>query len=707
MFSALAVQSQTISGWVVDEQSQPMPGCNIYVVGTFSGTSSTADGSFSFDHSIKDSAVLKIEFMGYNPQEFLLIPGESFTDLRITLTEEFSTLNAVTVTAGLYGGGEGEKAVVLNSLDIVTTAGSMGDITGAMQTLPGTATNGESGRLFVHGGTADETGTYIDGILVHQPYTSSTPNMAVRGRFNPFLFKGTSFSTGGYSAEYGQALSSVLILNTKEIPEEESLNISIMSIGGDLAGTKKWDNGAVTLSADYVNLSPYMNMIPQNYEWEKEPETYGAELSFRQKTAMKGMLKIYASVDESNMSQFQSYLGVEGLQSSMQLNNSNRFINANWKGMPTSTWMIQGGASYTHNKDRFFLDPMAIDEILQGSHAKLMGVKEWNKQLHTRLGAEYYYKSFDQSYQLGSADSSLVYTDHKPVFFAETEYYLSKKLVFVGGLRAEHSSYLNRANISPRFSTAYQFEKEHQVSFAYGHFYQDPINRYMLVSNALNYERAEHFILSYSRKIADRFLRLEAYYKNYTQLVRHANPFPMHINSSGHGYARGFDVYFRDRKTIKNGDYWISYSFVDSQREYLNFPEMANPSYANRHNLSVVYKHWFSALRSQLGATFTYGSPRSHNNPNSIDFMDEQLPAFKSLDANWSFLYRENIIFHVAVSNVLGFENQFGYNYSPLPNDAGSFSRVEILPAAKRFFFVGCFITLSPSGNKNQLEQIN
>ena len=130
------------------------------------------------------------------------------------------------------------RTAVLNSLDVVTTAGALGDVTGALQTLPGTSTNGESGRLFVHGGSADETGTYIDGILVHQPYTSSAPNMAVRGRFNPFMFSGTAFSTGGYSAEYGQAMSSVLVLNTNELQELSiSGNIISLSDGNSISLT--------------------------------------------------------------------------------------------------------------------------------------------------------------------------------------------------------------------------------------------------------------------------------------------------------------------------------------------------------------------------------------------------------------------------------------------------------------------------------------
>jgi len=614
----------------------------------------------------------------------------------------------VTVTAGMYGTGDVEEITVLSSIDVVTTAGALGDITGAMQTLPGTTTNGESGRLFVHGGSANETGTYIDGILVHQPYSSSAPNMAVRGRFNPFMFSGTAFSTGGYSAEYGQAMSSVLVLNTNDMPVEESLNLSLMTVGADVAGTKMWKNGAITASANYMNLKPYMLIVPQNYNWKKQPEAYGGAINFRQKTKGNGMLKVYATADKSNLVQQQNLLGQESSLQTIDLTNNNQFVNVNWKGMISPKWILKSGGSYTHNQDFYDLEQTALTEKLVGSHLKLMAVNEVNKRIHIRMGTEYFYKDFSQTFSadLAPQDSISQFTDHKFSAFAEAEIYTSKKFVMNFGARSEYSSYLEKVNVSPRISMGYMPAKDNQISVAYGWFYQDPINLQMNGRPGLNYEKATHYILSYNRTMGERTFRAEAYYKAYSQLVKYPNVMAKFTNN-GSGYAAGIDLYFRDNKTIKNGEYWISYSYLNSKREYLDFPERATPNFANAHNLSIVYKHWFADLRSLVGLTASYGSPRSHNNPNSPNFMDETLKPYRSLDANWSFLYRDNIIFHAAVSNVLGFNNSFGYNYSPIPDANGNFSRTEILPAANTFFFIGCFITLSEKGTQNQMDKIN
>lgn len=104
------------------------------------------------------------------------------------------------ITAGTFEASDRRAAAVLTSLDVVTTASANGDVTGALKTRPGAQQVGESEGLFVRGGTAAETTIFIDGTLVTRFFFQSGPNIAGYGRFNPFLFKGTVFSTGGYSA---------------------------------------------------------------------------------------------------------------------------------------------------------------------------------------------------------------------------------------------------------------------------------------------------------------------------------------------------------------------------------------------------------------------------------------------------------------------------------------------------------------------------
>lgn len=217
-------------------------------------------------------------------------------------------------------------------------------------------------------------------------------------------------------------------------------------------------------------------------------------------------------------------------------------------------------------------------------------------------------------------------------------------------------------------------------------------------------------MLNFQWSKAGRTFRSEVYHKNYSGLTKFTDePFylPEHYNNEGNGWAYGFDIFWRDKKTINRGDYWISYSYLDTRRNYLNFPNESIPTFASKHNLSVVYKHWLSKLRSMVGGSFTYSSPRVFNDPNQTEFNVSKMKPFHSLNLNWSFLFRENVIFYFSATNVLGYEQEYGYEFASTPNTDGVYEKSVIKPPQKRFFILGCFITLSKSGNKNQLDKIN
>lgn len=216
------IAQTTVSGKVTDEKNIPITGANVYLNGTYDGASTDNDGNFSFSTLETGTQTLIISFISF--EEFTLsIDASKMKNMTIKLREDVNSLDAVVISTGTFEAGDSAKVTALKPLDILTTASALSDFVGALQTLPGTATVAEDGRLFVRGGEADETQVFIDGIRVFTPFTPSANNIPVRGRYSPMLFKGVSFSTGGYSAEYGQALSSVLTLNTIDQPIQEEL----------------------------------------------------------------------------------------------------------------------------------------------------------------------------------------------------------------------------------------------------------------------------------------------------------------------------------------------------------------------------------------------------------------------------------------------------------------------------------------------------
>jgi hypothetical protein len=707
----IVAQSTLINGVITDLKNIPLPGANIYIEGTYDGASSDVNGKFSFTTDEKGKHVLIIDYIGYESyhKELELTGKEVYIESK--LKESFNQISAVTITAGTFEASETKKSVVLKPLDIVTTAGALGDISGAMQTLPGTSTVGESGRLFVRGGHSNETQTYIDGSLVHEPYTTSAPNTAVRGRFSPFMFSGTVFSTGGYSAEYGQALSSVLLLRTNGLQQEDQLDLSIMSIGAGMAGTKLWKSGAVTASFDYMNLTPYMSLIPQNFNWNKYPVSYNGAISIRQKTGKRGLLKTYITYDKSEFTLDQDDPDYLPEITNIDINNQYMYFNSSWMGTVSDKWSLKTGISATANHDNNGFGFGDYRSQLQGTNAKIVMSGQISEKIKIRFGGDYFYKYSSVKYNSDpySVNYLLNFTSNMIAGFTEADIYASNKFVTRVGGRYEYSGYLRKYNFAPRISASYKIDDKSQFSLAYGVFFQDPANEYLIYTSKLDFEKANHFILNYQVLRENLTFRAEIYYKNYFNLVKYRltdHLVPADHNNSGNAYAYGLDIFWRDRRTIRNGDYWISYSYIDTKRNFRDYPGEAVPDFVSKHNFSLVYKHWIGELRSQLGFTLKYSSPRHYNDPNKVEFNSESMTPYRTLNVNWSFLYRQNIIIYAAISNVPGFKQEYGYNYSSLPNDEGFFESVPILPDAKRFYFIGCFITLTKSGEANQMDKL-
>ena len=292
----VGANAQTIiSGVVKDSKGISLPGVNIFIKDTYDGTTSDASGKYSFTTEETGEKILVATSIGFQPFEQKITIASEPISVSIKMKDAISELKTVTISAGSFEASDEKKMVMLRPLDIVTTAGASGDIYGAIQTLPGTGIVGEKEGLYVRGGDASETKTYIDGLLVDNPYFTSVPDVPQRGRFSPFLFKGTSFSSGGYSAQYGQAMSSVLILESQDLPEKSMSNIGIMSLGVSGGSTKRYKNTSIGVFGGYTDLGPYFALVSQNREWENAPRAINGSFLLRHKTSATGLIKAFVS----------------------------------------------------------------------------------------------------------------------------------------------------------------------------------------------------------------------------------------------------------------------------------------------------------------------------------------------------------------------------------------------------------------------------
>ncbi|TGD79860.1 TonB-dependent receptor [Hymenobacter wooponensis] len=711
----LAQPSTTVSGTIRDAEGLALPGVNVFLKATFDGATTDSLGHFHFDTAQPGgSYVLQASLLGFVTAERPVTLGNEPLRLEILLKSTPHALGSVVITAGAFEASDEHRSAALNTRDVQTTAGALADVSAAFNTLPGTTRVGEDGMLFVRGGAAAETKIYLDGLPVQNPYNATVAAVPARGRFSPSLFKGTVFSTGGYSALYGQALSGVLLLNSTDLAPETQTGVSVSSVFVGASRTKRWERTSLDATLDYTNLTPYQHLLPQNVTWFQSPSGVNSSVGLRHRTGQAGMLKVYGTWSQQQLSVGQPSPEPAGTQR-VALRSTNGYLNTTFRSPLRRGWSLQTGLGLSRDDQHLAPDAVRLRTLEQAAIARVVLINDsaaarWN----VKVGAEMLAQKVNQQVQPNAA----VATTYTPSFmerraagFVESDFQLSDRLAGRVGGRGEYSALLGHWNAAPRLALAYQTTENSSLSGAYGHFYQTPDNTLLLVQPNLRFEQATHSVLTYQYTHDRQLFQVEAYNKTYSHLTRYDGRNPRNAaayNNSGSGYARGLDVLWRDRKTIKNLEYYISYGFLDTERQYRQDPVAAVPTFAARHNVSVVGKYWVGNLHTLLGATVSYGSPRRYNDLNNPEggYNQGQLPTYQDLSLNASYITRlfgQYTVVHLAANNVLGRQNVYGYRYASQPDITGSYNRVAITPTAPRMVFLGVFISI----NKNRAADVN
>lgn len=723
-FSFTGTAQVTIKGVVKDQKGNPVAGASITIKDSYDGATSDSSGKYSFRTTEKGQQLMVVSSIGYKTYEQPLKLETGVLTIDITMKQEVTELSAVVLSAGTFEASDRKRAAaVLDPLDIVTTASANGDITGALKTLPGAQQVGESEGLYVRGGTAAETKTFIDGTLVNNFFYSSVPNIAQFSRFSPFIFKGTVFSTGGYSALYGQALSSALILESIDLPEQSSASagITVLSVNAGfqhLSKDKKSSSWGINYG--YTDLSLAFALIKQRQDYSRVPVFHNLDANFRIKTSKTGMLKYYGYFSANKLGFTTPSIDSLGYLDRFAISNNNHYHNLSWKENLPQKWRISIGTSYTNNHDEInasLQDEGKKDVTLSGLefknfaldnkgnyfNAKAVMEKKMKGLSALRFGAEYNYtndKILYTAYNGQRYPSAL--KEHITSVFAEGDVYATNDLAVKAGLRLEHSALLDKTNLAPRASVAYKLGKGSQASFAYGIFYQNPERRYLPSPNALGFMKATHYILQYQKVLNQQSLRIETFYKKYNGLVKTGVTgfTEAAINNKGFGDAKGFELFWRDKKTIKNFDYWISYSYLDTKRDFLNFPFAITPNFAAKHTASLVTKKFVQKWKMNLNAAYNFASGRPYYNimydGSQYKFTDRgTIPSYHNVSFAINYLPfigkekpKSYPVLVVQVSNIFNLKQTYGYQYS-----YNGYRKQEIVPPSRTFVFIGLFIS--------------
>ncbi|MDF2933723.1 MAG: TonB-dependent receptor [Chryseobacterium sp.] len=689
---------------------------NVTLKDTYDGATTDAEGNFSFETSEKGAQKLTFSHIKYYEIEKEINIDDKDQTVNVDVKEQINEIDAVVVSAGSIEASDKKRATaLLTPIDIYTTAGADGQISSALNYLPGVQKVGETEGLFVRGGTGTESKIFMDGSLINNYFSSSVPGIAGRDRFNTSLFKGNVFSSGGYSALYGQALSGALMLESVDLPDQSSYDFGVSPIflsGGfqKLGDNKNYSYGA---TAGYSNLNLMQKIFNFNTDFIDAPQGFNGDMNFRLKTKSGGFIKYYGMFDTNTMGVKTESLEPNYDFALVKLKGKNTYHNLSFK-QKFGKYLLNAGTSYSFNQSdlKFSTETNNVEDVESkvsndGNYINFKAVvdRKINKISALRGGFELNYAN--EKLNFGEINKN--YRDLISSAFMETDLGFSNHLSAKIGVRAENSSYLNKTNIAPRFALAYRLAKDWTTSFAYGLFFQNPESKYINSSAKLDFQQSQHFIFQVQRSTEGRSLRFEAFYKKYDELIKTQNIVPnadqnqqvqTAFNNNGNGFAKGLELFWRDKKTFENIDYWISYSFLDSKRDFLNYPFNLKPNFASEHTISAVAKRFIPKWKTGINLSYTYAKGRPYYDiitQNDINIIrnEGKLKDYNAL--NLSFNYLPNLgkkdakaftIFVLSVSNVLGNKNIYGYNFSQNGNRSSA-----VVPPVNTFVFVGMFIS--------------
>jgi hypothetical protein len=259
--SSFAQQQAVVYGRVNDVSGKTIEMVNIAIQGRPEGITSDINGDFTLNVPSDTTVTIVFSFIGYKPhnQRIRLRSGEK-RQLNVTMNEVATELPTSEVSDQRLHSASLNKLNPKNAQLLPSVSGGVEDL---VKTLPGVSSNNElSSQYTVRGGNFDENLVYVNGIEIYRPFLIRSGQQEGLSFLNPALVSGISFSAGGFNAEYGDKLSSVLDVTYKR-PTETKASIGLSLLGADFhiegqAGKKRF---TYLLGARYKTTQYILNAL--------------------------------------------------------------------------------------------------------------------------------------------------------------------------------------------------------------------------------------------------------------------------------------------------------------------------------------------------------------------------------------------------------------------------------------------------------------
>ncbi len=571
----------TLNGQVLDKITrEPIIGVNVLIVNSRQGTATDLEGSFTLNQLSPGTYSLQVSAMGYLSavaDEITIQPNRTST---IEFLLEATTIQAesVTFTTGYFSNDSPDLPTSARSLryeEVRRAPGAVEDVQRVIQALPGVAgESDQNNEIVVRGGDPSENLIIMDGIEIeninHFGYVGSTGG-PISALNNEFL-QDVTFASGGFSARYGDKLSSVLELNLREGSRTHfsgAADLGMAGIGGNLEGPIQGGRGSYIIAArkSYLDLivgggGTGLTSVP--YYWNTQAKI-DYDLTPRHLLTINTLTaNDEIHIDDEEGSGYSR--GAEKVDTESDRIIAGARLRSLW-GVGYSD-LILAGVSSNYFYDVFEIDRDASDRRTERRvFRQTVDEDTWQASFHWQgrglgrddwsAGAIWKPVTFDQTTWIESDTTvfndgyleslGIGYTDNNgalPDTFAYGDYINNDKLSsnkygaylqyrwrptsnfsILTGLRYDGFELSNEHTFAPRVSMIYSPAPRWNITAAWGIYRQaQPLYQYEWgldgINNDLKHIRADQYILgaSFEPRSSTR-LSMEGYYKDYSGLL--------------------------------------------------------------------------------------------------------------------------------------------------------------------------------------------
>lgn len=241
--SMLAQKNVHIYGYIYDQERKVAPFVTVQAIGTTIGTTSRNDGYYELNVPVKDTTTVRFFLLGCKEYRYKLTSKRSSIQKIVYLQENTIVLHDAEVREYRQ---QNSSIQQLDISQLKKMPNANGGIESMLSTYAGvSSTNEMSSQYSVRGGSYDENSVYVNNIEVYRPLLVRSGQQEGLSFINPDLVSSINFSAGGYSANYGDKMASVLDITYKK-PTEFEGNISGSLLGGSAYIGHATKNGKFT-----------------------------------------------------------------------------------------------------------------------------------------------------------------------------------------------------------------------------------------------------------------------------------------------------------------------------------------------------------------------------------------------------------------------------------------------------------------------------